>query len=56
MTPQEAIRKVHCCMHINNDDVLQARNMAISAPELKQQLDELGLTIEDVKAMKGKTI
>lgn len=56
MTPQEAIRKVHCCMHINNDDILQAQELAISALELKQQLDDLGLTIEDVKAMKESIV
>lgn len=30
MTPQEAIKKVHCCMHIGNEEITQARDMAIS--------------------------
>ncbi len=33
MTPQKAIRLVHCCMHIGNNDILQAREMAILAIE-----------------------
>lgn len=56
MTTQEAIRKVHCCMHISDDNILQARDLAISALKIKQQLDDLGLTIEDVKALKEKSI
>lgn len=31
MTPQEAIDKVYCCMHIIDESALQARDMAVSA-------------------------
>lgn len=33
MTPQEAIRLVYCCMHVDDNDILTARDMAISALE-----------------------
>ena len=33
MTPEEAIKTVHCCMHIGDDIILQARDMAIIALE-----------------------
>ncbi len=33
MTPQEAIQEVCCNMHTHNNEVLQARDMAISALE-----------------------
>lgn len=56
MTPEEAIKTVHCCMHIGDDIILQARDMAIIALEFKQQFDKLGLTIEEIKELQEKQI
>jgi hypothetical protein len=33
MTSQEAINLIHCCMHIGNERIIEARNMAISTLE-----------------------
>lgn len=33
MTNQEAIDLIHCCLHINNEKILTARDMAIQALE-----------------------
>ena len=33
MTEQEAINLIHCCMHINKDGILEARDMAIQSLE-----------------------
>ena len=48
MTPQEAIRLVYCCMHVDDNDVLAARDMAISALErqIPKKPKDIGYFIE----------
>ena len=46
MTEQEAINLIHCCMHINNDGILEARDMAIKSLE-KQIPKKTNILYED---------
>lgn len=57
MTPQETIKSIKLLKGLiifGSPSLSKSVDEAISALELKQQLDDLGLTIEDVKAMKEK--
>ena len=57
MTPQEAIERLHKIpVRPKPDNALDmlAIIMAVKALEIKSQLDEMDLTIEDVKAMYEK--
>ena len=59
MTPQEAIGSLHKIpVRPKPDNALdmQAIIMAVKALELKSKLDEMDLTIEDIKAMNEKRI